>query len=500
LAFAVTTLVCLVLAGYLAWQPNGVYSANIVDDVSEAAGAALAALGCGFAARRLGAREGRPWLLLAIGLAAWCAGQVITCWYEVVRNVDTPFPGLADIGFLTFPPLAVLAVHGLARGGADRRWFRSLLDGLILVSALIVIAWYTALGQVWASRSGGPLSVTVSVAYPASDIMLAAAAFLGVGRAPRDNRSSLRILTAGMLAMAVADSAFSFLLTLEDFGVWQAADAAWPLAFAMMAIAAWRAAPASGEDPTRASSVMPSWSEIVLPYIPLLTALALLIGESLATRTVDPVAEITGAVALALVFARQLLVVADNRALIKAVQHQAFHDPLTALANRALFADRLQHAADLHQRDRRPFAVLFLDLDDFKSVNDTLGHPVGDQLLVLLAERLRISLGAADTVARLGGDEFAVLLEDADPIAVSLRLLSTMERPFTPHGHTVSISMSIGVVLSDEPQAEPFEYLRQADLALYAAKAAGKNTYHVYSPTLDIPQQQRRAVRDTQLS
>jgi diguanylate cyclase (GGDEF)-like protein len=194
-----------------------------------------------------------------------------------------------------------------------------------------------------------------------------------------------------------------------------------------------------------------------------------------------------------MVFARQLLILADNRSLVRTVEHQAFHDPLTGLANRALFADRLQHAAELHRRDRRPFAVLFLDLDDFKSVNDSLGHPVGDQLLVLLAERLRISLGAADTVARLGGDEFAVLLEDADAIAVSLRLLSTMEPPFTPYGHKVATSMSIGVVLSDEPDAEPFEYLRRADLALYAAKAAGKSTYYVYSPTLDIPQQARRA-------
>ncbi len=499
-AFAIALAACLAVAAFLVVRPYGQYAANVADDVSEALGALGAAAACWVTSRRLPGPSARPWRVLTFALAAWAAGQGVTCWYEVVRNVDTPFPGVADIGFLTFPPLAVVAVRLLSRGGSTRRWYRGLLDGAILVSALLVITWYTALGQVWSTRSGGAVAVAISLAYPASDIVVAAAAFLSIGRAPRHNRTSLRILAAGMVAMAVADSAFTYLMMLPDSGRWQAIDVSWPLAFAVIGFSGHYAKPAkesvaeAGDAAAVASGTeLPPWPEIVLPYVPLLGALGLLIGRSLVTRVVDPVTEVTGAVALVLVFARQLLVLADNRTLVRAIQHQAFHDPLTGLANRALFADRLAHAAELHRRDHRPFAVLFLDLDDFKSVNDSLGHPVGDQLLVLLAERLRGALGPADTIARLGGDEFAVLLEDADAVAVSLRLLTTMEPGFTPYGHKVGTSLSIGVVLSDESNCEPFEYLRRADLALYAAKAAGKATYWVWSPTLDIPQQGRRA-------
>ena len=360
-AFAVALGVCLLVAGFLIARPYGEYPATAVDDVTEAVGALGAAGACWATSRRLRGRTARPWWILAIALAAWGVGQCLTFWYEVIRNTTTPFPGVADLGFLTFPPLAVVAVRLLSRGGSSRRWYRGMLDGAILVSALLVITWYTALGEVWRTRSGGALGIAISLAYPGTDIVLAAVAFLSIGSAPRHNRTSLRILAAGMVAMAVADSAFSYLLTLADPGRWQAVDASWPLAFALIAFAGHYArqgkevATEAADAATGAGNAqLPSWTEIVLPYIPLLGALGLLIGESLATRVVDPVTEVTGAVALTLVFARQLLVLADNRTLVRAIQHQAFHDPLTGLANRALFADRLARATDC---TARPMAV-----------------------------------------------------------------------------------------------------------------------------------------------
>ncbi|HVT76739.1 MAG TPA: hypothetical protein VHD87_06885 [Acidimicrobiales bacterium] len=140
------------LAGYIAWQPQGVFVANTADDVAESATSILAAVACGLAARRVAGPAARAWALLSAGTGAWAAGQLLTCWYEIGRDVDPPYPGVCDIGFLSFAPCAVLALWLFARGGDRLAWQRALLDGLILVGSLVVLTWTTALGAVWHSR------------------------------------------------------------------------------------------------------------------------------------------------------------------------------------------------------------------------------------------------------------------------------------------------------------------------------------------------------------
>jgi diguanylate cyclase (GGDEF)-like protein len=187
---------------------------------------------------------------------------------------------------------------------------------------------------------------------------------------------------------------------------------------------------------------------------------------------------------------RQLMTLVDNRRLVERVldsqeklTHQAFHDSLTSLANRALFTDRITHAVELHRRSLRPVAVLLLDLDDFKSVNDSLGHAAGDELLVRVAERLLAATRSSDTVARLGGDEFAVLTEDdSDPLELASRLLSALDHPVSLLGRLLPVQASIGVALlraEASPQTAT-DLLKQADMAMYAAKRAGKGTALLY--------------------
>ncbi len=165
--------------------------------------------------------------------------------------------------------------------------------------------------------------------------------------------------------------------------------------------------------------------------------------------------------------------------------HQAFHDSLTALPNRALFVDRLEQGLKRGHRTRSPLAVLFLDLDTFKTVNDSLGHAAGDELLVAVAARLSDCIRPGDTAARFGGDEFAVLLEDVgnDSAAerVALRILYALEAPFDVSGREVFISTSIGIALGDSPADDP---IRDADLAMYRAKAEGKGRYVVFEPSM----------------
>ena len=179
--------------------------------------------------------------------------------------------------------------------------------------------------------------------------------------------------------------------------------------------------------------------------------------------------------------------ISERKALEEKLTYQAFHDSLTGLANRDLFRDRVSHALEVHQRDGRPVAVLFLDLDGFKSANDSLGHRAGDLLLLETARRLRECVRPGDTVARLGGDEFAVLFEHfecADVVrAIATRFLDALHEPFRVDGHEVFVSASIGIAL-DLPGDGADELLRNADLAMYRAKSTGKGRVQVYEPSM----------------
>ncbi len=180
--------------------------------------------------------------------------------------------------------------------------------------------------------------------------------------------------------------------------------------------------------------------------------------------------------------------VTERKSLEEELKHQAFHDALSGLANRALFRDRLEHALARAARSLTSLAVLFLDLDDFKLVNDSLGHAVGDELLVAVAGRLMGSLRSGDTAARFGGDEFAVLLEATEDISdarlAAERILADLKPPFSVNDRLIPVHASVGIAYSKCGLEGPAELLQAADVAMYAAKAKGKNGYEVYQPSL----------------
>lgn len=179
--------------------------------------------------------------------------------------------------------------------------------------------------------------------------------------------------------------------------------------------------------------------------------------------------------------------ISERKALEERLWQQAFRDPLTRLANRNLFRDRVEHAIALARRERRRVAVMFLDLDDFKHVNDTLGHDAGDRLLQAVADRLVLTMRTTDTVARLAGDEFAVLLEGVNSTEALERpaagVVTAFSRPFVLGDSEVRVSTSLGVAMW-EPETPADELLSYADIAMYQAKAAGKGRYVVFEPRM----------------
>jgi diguanylate cyclase (GGDEF)-like protein/PAS domain S-box-containing protein len=178
------------------------------------------------------------------------------------------------------------------------------------------------------------------------------------------------------------------------------------------------------------------------------------------------------------------------------LEHLAHYDPLTDLPNRLLLQSRLEHALERAERDRQQVAVLYLDLDRFKNINDSLGHPVGDELLAALARRLRQRLREDDTLGRLGGDEFLVVLENLErpqfAAGVAQTLIQLLEQPFAlPSGHEVYVGASIGISLYPDDGDTVTELIKYADVAMYQAKEQGRNTSRFYTPTLTLAANER---------
>jgi diguanylate cyclase (GGDEF)-like protein len=185
------------------------------------------------------------------------------------------------------------------------------------------------------------------------------------------------------------------------------------------------------------------------------------------------------------VLARALADAESQRAeLEEELRRQALEDPLTGLANRTLFKDRVEHALERRRDNGKAIGVAFLDLDDFKTVNDSLGHAAGDELLVTVARRLKESVRTSDTVARLGGDEFAVLLDDVEDVAVPAhRILQALGTPISLEGKSVTVYGSVGIALHESGQTAA-DLLRNADVAMYKAKGEGKGGYRAFDETM----------------
>ncbi|MEA2536741.1 MAG: diguanylate cyclase [Chloroflexota bacterium] len=170
------------------------------------------------------------------------------------------------------------------------------------------------------------------------------------------------------------------------------------------------------------------------------------------------------------------------------VEQQSLHDPLTGLANRALFEERLNRGLGLSARTGRSLAVMYLDVDDFKTVNDRLGHAAGDELLRMIASRLKAVMRPVDTAARLGGDEFGVLLEDltesSGAVAIAERIRAAMTEPFRLTPMSVDVKLSIGIALAEVSDTAD-TVVRGADLAMYAAKRAGGGRVRLFDPAID---------------
>jgi diguanylate cyclase (GGDEF)-like protein len=344
---------------------------------------------------------------------------------------------------------------------------RITLDGVSVALCSFLLAWILALSSVYEAYREDTLALALSLFYPVADIAILAVAVAVLARVETSLRGVLSLLVFAFGLMTITDTAFAYAAADGSYTSGHPMDLGW--AISLLAICA--AALLSRRTPLPRSQALsvPSNTALWAPYVPLL-----LLG------TVGPPLVMTGLeqymapVIIVAVCLRQMAAAWENRQWSKSAAEQAFKDPLTGLANKTLFRDRLTHAMMLRMRDDRPVMVVSLDLDDFKFVNESLGHPAADRLLVHAGERIAASVRPGDTVGRLGGDEFALLLEGdlENSQEVLQRVVDTFHEPFTVDGQPVSIRSSVGVAAasSDEPDVTAATMLKRAGIAMRVAK------------------------------
>jgi diguanylate cyclase (GGDEF)-like protein len=492
-AAAAATLVVGAFALFLLFGGASEHTVLVVDNILETVAALAAGLVCALVAWR-GSTGRRPgWFAMALALVGWGAGQAYWSWSEIIAEAETPFPSAADVGFLIFPLAAAVAVVSFQRGTSlGRARLRAVSDGLIVSSALFILSWAIVLGPVYAGGGDTSFAFVVALAYPIGDLVVMALVLLLLSRLA-GNRGPMLILSAGLLAMVIADSGFAYLSTSGNYHTGSIIDLGWVAAFLLCAVAA--VADTAGVHRTNEFAGVTRLA-LYLPILPFVAG-GVVIAVKAWVSGFDHVLIGGGLLMLGLVALRQTLVLSENGQLVEVVnqreeelRHQAFHDPLTGLANRLLFRDRVEHAANLRPvNDDHELTVLFLDLDDFKLVNDRLGHAAGDNLLVDVAERLRACLRKGDTVARLGGDEFAVLLQDdfEGPDQLGRRVIDAMEVPFQLGHSRAQVTASVGVArlpVASDASAISDRLLQCADVAMYAAKRTHKGSYVVWDSSM----------------
>ena len=490
-----------VLAGVNALAPWGDEAARRGDTVLQLA-TGLGAVGCGLVVARGVSGTARWWRLLLVAvLAAFLTGQIL--WWSSGAEVDgAPVAPAMLITYLAFPVFALASMYILVRstgGVLGRRdspllysGVTTFLDGLVAATAFLIFVSLGGFGAQSAAslpRSGNP---AVQIAFSLAELVVVVVAVVItlIYHVDRPYRQNYLWLAAGIVTIASADRLVAYYETLGSQSGQRWAAIGLVLGPLMFAYAMLEPSP-QPEGSARRDTLGMDWAQLVLPYLGFLGITALFAFHISIGEPFTGFAAVMMLLMVLLIAIRQVVAMRAQYRLTqrlyatqRRLARQVHTDALTGLPNRLLFGRRLSAAMS----DGR-FVLIFVDLDDFKEVNDRYGHAAGDELLRAVGERLKQCLSDADTVARVGGDEFAILVDGSreEPEVVADRLRVALRVPFSVEGSSVRVRASMGLARpsADEQSQTPDDLLRQADISMYAGKRVGKDTAVVYQASSD---------------
>lgn len=470
-------------AGWLLFTTADPWTVKVVIGVESILVVAVGGILAALAARSARGRVRAAWVVLAIGFAGATVGESL--WsYQKLWLRQSAWPTLADPAYLMFPVALCVALLMFPVGRIRRSQSRLVLDGVVLAGSLLIVSWLTVMGPKYQSDGARGLDLLVSFAFPVSNMVALTVAAVVLAMAGRGPRRMLTLMTVGLASMTIVESAFAYVNVDSAFAGHghYLFDIFWTLGILLITIGVAEGARASFVE--QIGDEMPGWVSVWLPFVPLVLAGLAIAAEQPDTLKSGPVL-VVGLVLLLAVLARQYLAVNEDRQLLAQLSQQSRHDPLTGLANRVRFDERLRQALRMPGRPGRQVGVLAIDLNDFKLVNDALGHSAGDELLIAVADRLRGCVGEDDAIARLGGDEFAVLIEGVsdDARRVAERIVGSFDQPFLVEGQELLIRPSVGLAVAEPDSAgqSAEELLKRADSAMYVGKRSGFAGVQVFS-------------------
>jgi diguanylate cyclase (GGDEF)-like protein len=418
-------------------------------------------------------RDRWAWALLSIGLLSYAAGNILAI------GVVT-FPSAADALWLPLYPLGYASIVLLLRQNSTR-WHASMwLDGLVAALGVSAVAVALVLAPFLRATDGAFLPVVVNLSYPIADLLMLAlvvAAFATMGwRAS----ATWWLLGFGWAVFVVADTVLLVQVAHDSFVVGSWVDNVWLVGVVPMALAAWTR-PARETKP----SAPPGWVLLAVPATFTSIGVGLLVKGSLQDSSSPILVVVLSAATIVAALLRMSLTFREVRALADA-RRQARTDDLTELGNRRFFLEQLDLVTD-ETGSGQSAAVLLIDLDSFKDVNDSYGHHTGDQLLRMIGPRLRAALRDSDTLTRMGGDEFGIVLHNTDAARaadVARTMRDHLREPFVLVGMPLHVEASIGISLFPEHGRTPSILLQHADVAMYEAKR-GQLGYTIFDPGRD---------------
>lgn len=476
--------------------------------------AGLGAVVCGLVVGLRTEGMARWWrLLLVAGLTAWLVGQSL--WWAGGAGADgDPVAPAGLVAYLLCPVFALASVVVLVRssGGATEpqdgwlRQFRAttVLDGVVAAAAFLILIAIGDFGVASTASLPRSANAVVDLGFVFAELVavVAAVVMTMIYRPERPFRANYLLLAGGIVTMASSDRLVAYFASVGSVGGQHWAATGFVIGPLILAYAMAVRSPPQQDADDRQNPGM-DWAQLILPYIGFLGVAQLFAFHVITGRQLTTLVVSLTVVMVLLVAVRQVVAMRAQHLLTqrlywaqRGLAYQVHHDALTGLPNRLLFGQRLDEAI----RDGR-FVLIFVDLDDFKEVNDRFGHAAGDDLLRAVGERLTRCITDADTLARIGGDEFAILIDgEADePEIVADRLRVALRDPFAVHGSSLRVRASMGLVRSDADGLDQTsdDLLRRADISMYAGKRLGKDTAVIYQPSTglqdDFPTALRRA-------
>jgi diguanylate cyclase (GGDEF)-like protein len=454
------------------------------------------------AIRRFQPQNAIAWYLMATGQWLWVVADTTFNWQQDVMHTDV-FPTISDAFYLLgYPTLAVglaFLLKGRSRSGRD---LGTLLDSLTVTAGLSLLSWVLLARPTIASLHHSPGAAAVAAAYPAMDILLVGA-LVRLVSTPGGRSPAFRMLLAALALLITADTlsvAFDLFATNEVAAV----EYLWLLSYVAWGGAALHPSMTRLSDPVSMPEVHFKGVRLLAVVLATLISPAILAVHQVTGVAVDVWAVIIGSVVMfLLVVVRMSLAIEQIAAAHEALETlqdelavQATHDPMTGLVNRIQSMRLLAGALGRSRRREADVALLFIDLDGFKAINDNHGHPAGDEVLRQVADRMATEVREGDFVGRLGGDEFVVGIEDVAGeeavVALAERLIAAVSQDIRlDDTHSVHVGASVGIAIGRGGETDVETLVHEADVAVYQAKAAGRGCVKLFNGAARVALRQR---------